>query len=531
MFLRDLFIEFYDKINTKTCQMKISMLTMSFFLLIFANTFSQECNSFQDCYDKGNNSKGEKVISYHKKGAKYAKKEPANLGKANLAIAKIYYNQIRGKDNKKAIKNASKYFEQALDADSSNFFAWEWIVAFHQLKTKEFNLAIEWSNKMIAKFPNYSRAYYNRGHVYRYYNNLPKAYADFEKASSLLVSEKDDSNLSESNLADVLLWSAFMNNKKNNRKFYAKEDIATLKKYVDKFPNSPKLWGELALAYFDNGSINEAITAGNRAWVLDGERDFNDYNGVSVGGNFIKGYQDFQNKNYKAAAFRFSAAEADNNDRHVLPTFYKALGNFFYYVEMLPKKWKDIEAQTKKLFQKTIDATDGTKYQGLADNARAQLEAINNPNSTAGRTDNWPREFEQFKINFNALPSSYTLNYNTLQGRGITSLPATKEFFPYAQEVNAIGLLCEGTNSYAFLVMLRTRKSNQDRSSFFVLKTDKNGKQLALKKIAGTQKDMGRVTITGSFSFTRSESGYSINGVDTYANGHKNTTTDSGSCN
>lgn len=443
----------------------------------------------------------------------------------------MYYNQIRSGDNKKEIKNAEKYFEASIEEDPENFFAWEWIVAFHQLKTKDVNKAMEWSNKALQKFPNYGRAYYNRGNVYRYFNQLPKAYADFEKSAQLIISGNDDSNLSEAILTDVLVHAAVMNNQKNNRKFYENEDIVTLEKYVDKFPNSSKLWGELALAYFDDGNINEATTTGNRAWVLDGERAFSDYNGISVGGNFMKGYQDFQKKDYKSAAFRFSAAEDDNKDRHILPTYYKAIGNFWYYTQVIPDKWKNVESQTKALFQKTIDETTGTKYQYLADNAKLQLEAINAPNNSLGQSADWPRDFEEFKINFNPLPSSYTLDYNTLQGRGITHLAATKKFFPYAQEVNAIGLLCEGDGGYVFLIMQRTKKSNHERSNFMLLKTDKNGKMTESKAIAGTQKDMGRVTISGSFSFTRSATGYVINGVNTYENGHKRTESDSGSCN
>jgi len=509
--------------------MKILFTLLAFVVVLSVQ--AQNCATFKECLDKGYNASGDTAVDYFEKAIKLSKKTAEDQSRAYDGLARVFYKKWYGKKDKKNTSAAIKNFEKAIKLNPKNYRANSWLTAFYQTKLKDENLALKTANMAIKEMPNNANVYHNIAHVYRYFNKPDQAYTAFIKAKDVLIDTKESGDYTASDIEDILLWAVYMQPRKAKRNYYTQVEVTELEKYIDIAPKSAKLWGELALANYDMGNLEEATTTGNRAHVLDGEKSGDKaFSATSTGGLFIKGLEDFKAKRYKDAAFRMSAALDKDKNNHVLFPYYRAVTNFFYTVENYPKRWKDIKGLTIRQFEQTLKNAPGTPHENLVADANYYLDLINNPKSKIAAPKNWAKDFEEFKINFSPLPASYTLNYNTLQGRNISSLAATKEL-ANGQEINAIGLLCQGAGGYAFLYQSRTRSRNSDRSSFWVLKTDANGKKILEKKIAHTQKDMGKLTIKGSFTLTTSASGYTINGTDTYANGHTNSASSSGSCN
>jgi len=139
-------------------------------------------------------------------------------------------------------------------------------------------------------------------------------------------------------------------------------------------------------------------------------------------------------------------------------------------------------------------------------------------------------EFREFEINFQQLPSSYTLDYNTVQGRDITNLAGTRRLFRTATSVSAIGRInnCDGGGT--FLVLLRRNTASSEISTFAIIKADKYGNDKGYQIITQTQKDMGNVSIIGGFTLTINGNFYTFNATKKHTNGHVETETITGSC-
>ena len=96
-------------------------------------------------------------------------------------------------------------------------------------------------------------------------------------------------------------------------------------------------------------------------------------------------------------------------------------------------------------------------------------------------------EFVEFKANFEALPKTFTYDYNKAQGRDITNLKMSKRLFLTPNTtVYAIGKLFECDESNVFLVMLRGPQAEGTESVYAVLKTDHYGNRLQYQIIART---------------------------------------------
>jgi hypothetical protein len=141
------------------------------------------------------------------------------------------------------------------------------------------------------------------------------------------------------------------------------------------------------------------------------------------------------------------------------------------------------------------------------------------------------QNFEEFASKFELLPPNYVLDYDTMQGRNIGYLDMTKVYYPYVDEVNAIGKVLECSNGYVFLVMFRSVRSSSETVSFELLLTDNNGKSLGTREITTTQKVMGNVDLLGNFSISVNGSSYTIQASETYPNGNVTNNTISGNCN
>ncbi len=104
-----------------------------------------------------------------------------------------------------------------------------------------------------------------------------------------------------------------------------------------------------------------------------------------------------------------------------------------------------------------------------------------------------PADYQTFLANFSQLPSSWALDYNTLQGRDITNYAWTTRqwgsFFG-GQSFSAIGKVAECANaSVALLTLSRSQRNGADTSTFELAVLDVDGKLLSKHEIGQTQKD------------------------------------------
>lgn len=157
----------------------------------------------------------------------------------------------------------------------------------------------------------------------------------------------------------------------------------------------------------------------------------------------------------------------------------------------------------------------------------AQIKAAKAAKNLSQKSD-----FQQFLINFNELPSIWTLNYDRLQGRDITNVKMTKTYFPYSYNtsVNAIGKLLICNSKHAFLLLLRSNKNGADNSTFAVLETDAYGNKTRYEIIGQTQKALGKFQQAAEISITTSAKKYAVFSVTKYPNGHKREKRYSGQC-
>jgi hypothetical protein len=288
--------------------------------------------------------------------------------------------------------------------------------------------------------------------------------------------------------------------------------------------------GEYALACFDNDDVSKALYIARK--TIEKEKSLKSYEYKNSGASFVLGFMDFENKNYRFAANSLSVAYTNRKKAHPAVSFYSAVADHTYYATIATNLWSVNINKIKKKYNESIKLSEGTKFEYLIENAKMHIDEIDNPNSNAGESENQEHDFKQFLVNFNQLPSSYTLDYNTLQGRDITDLAITKKYYPYIKNVSAIGQISSCDNGYVFLIMLKTVRKNNETISFTTLTTDLRGNETESKNITSSQIDMGNVTIFGNFTMSINGSNYTINSEKEYiATGHKDKETINGSCN
>jgi len=529
-----------DFINTNTLKtMKTNTIYMLFIGLFFIfQSNAQDCDNYQDCFSKGLNSNfTSDKKEYFEKALKLAKKEKVNPSRAYFELGVTYYKES-SEYNTKPLKEAKKNFEKAIKEEPDYYWPYSWTIAMYQTKYKNYEDALKEADNAIKKFPDGAVAYYDRGHVHRYFNKVDLALADFKKAYDLLISgQNSHKDFSDKTMGDIPVWYVFMLQKKNGSNIYDSQMLDILKKAKEKTPKSPYLLGELALAYFDNNNFDMANQVTNEAMKLEPTSNPQDsYKTSNSGANFILAFNDFKNKNYKNSAFRAGTAFSNRNHPHPVVSYYRALTNFYYATDegTDPNVWKNNEGLITNGFEIATKELKNTKYAHMGNEAQRLWDHIKNHKAEERKKANTITEldFKEFLINFNQMPNSYVLNYNTLQGRDITNLKASRVLFPYLQgSVNAIGKIAECESGHVFLVHFREFKSGSDLTTFAILKTDKNGNKVDYKNIVQTQKTNGYVALLGEFSLSINGSNYTFRTKNTYENGHIKTGTITGSCN
>lgn len=96
------------------------------------------------------------------------------LSNESLKRGMIYFSQGNKKD-------ALKYFQMAIDADSTNYDAWI-KRGFTRGALEDFSGEIADYTFVIAKDPSHVHAYISRGSAYRRLSNLSQAMSDFNRA-------------------------------------------------------------------------------------------------------------------------------------------------------------------------------------------------------------------------------------------------------------------------------------------------------------------------------------------------------------
>ena len=241
---------------------------------------------------------------------------------------------------------------------------------------------------------------------------------------------------------------------------------------------------------------------------------------------------DFENKNYKSAATSLSVAYANRKKTHPAVSFYSAVADHTYYATIATNLWSANINKIKKKYNESIKLSEGTKFEYLIENAKMHIDEIDNPTSSAVESENQEHNFKQFLVNFNQLPSSYTLDYNTIQGRDITDLAMTKKYISNGSTVSAIGLINSCDNGYVFLLMYVNKRKYTTTIDFLALTTDLEGNGTSSENITSSQIDMGEPTILGTFSMRINGNDYTINTEQEYiATGKKNSRTINGNCN
>lgn len=114
-------------------------------------------------------------------------------------------------------------------------------------------------------------------------------------------------------------------------------------------------------------------------------------------------------------------------------------------------------------------------------------------NALADRIENRPVDYQKFLVNFEQLPTSWVLDYNTLRGREITHYDwVSRSFGSFfgGESFNALGKVADCANgSVALLTLTRSQRNGADSSLFQLAVFDVDGKLLGNQEIGQTQKD------------------------------------------
>lgn len=510
--------------------MKIQLIIL-FLLFFIGNGYTQKCSSYEDCISKYNGTNNEEdQVSYATKAIKYAKKEGLNPAKAYYSRGISYYYLASNDKKPSEIKKAEVDFLTAIEADPTYYWSYSWLGSVYGNLTKDYNRGIANYNKYINANPKAAFPHRDRASMHRYYGKPDLALKDYKKAYDLMVNKENTLEIDDKKRSKIILDYVDAIQDKNNEVIYTPETLSILESALVFAPTEPYLLGELALAYFDNNQIEKAKEIAILA--IGKEKTLKSYEYKNSGASFVLGFLNFENEEYSSAARNLSVAYTNIKKSHPAVSFYSAIADHTYYATSATNLWSVNVNKIKKKYQEAITLSEGTKYEYLIANAKLQLDAIENPNSTKGESENQEHDFKQFLVNFNQLPSSFTLDYNTVEGRDVTDLTMTKKYFPNGGNINAIGLISSCDKGYVFLLMYKTKRSNNETINFLTLSTDLKGNETSSKNITTSQIDNGNTTIFGNFSMNINGNNYTINSQKEYiATGKIDKNNLSGSCN
>ncbi|MFK5986805.1 MAG: hypothetical protein QM479_15470 [Pseudomonadota bacterium] len=510
--------------------MKIQF-TFLFLLFFIGNGYSQKCSNYEDCISHRNSTNNkEDQVKYATKAIKYAKKEGKSPSEAYFYRGISYYYLVSKENKPSEIKKTEDDFLAAIESDPSYYWSYSWLGSVYGNLTKEYEKGVANYNKYISKNPNAAFPYRDRASMHNYYGKPDLALNDYAKAYKLIVSKENTLKINDEKRSDIILDYVKIIQEQNNETVYTPETLAILESALTLAPSQPYVMGEYALACFDNDDVSKALYIARK--TIEKEKSLKSYEYKNSGASFVLGFMDFENKNYKSAATSLSVAYANRKKAHPAVSFYSAVADHTYYATIATNLWSANINKIKEKYNESIKLSEETKFEYLIENAKMHIDEIDNPNSSAGESENQEHDFKQFLVNFNQLPSSYTLDYNTIQGRDISDLAITKKYYPYIKNVSAIGQISSCDNGYVFLIMLKSVRKNTETISFTTLTTDLRGNETESKNITTSQIDMGNVTIFGNFSMSINGSNYTINSEKEYiATGHKDKETINGSCN
>lgn len=133
----------------------------------------------------------------------------------------------------------------------------------------------------------------------------------------------------------------------------------------------------------------------------------------------------------------------------------------------------------------------------------AAAAAATTPTASAG---NRPAEFQQFLVNFEQLPNSWVLDYNSLRAREITQYAWTSRSFGNffaGQTFNAVGKVADCANgSVALLTLTRSQRGSADTSLFQLAVFAADGQLSGTHEIGQTQKDSSGQPLVVAFALT-----------------------------
>ncbi|MEQ6119983.1 hypothetical protein [Reichenbachiella sp. MALMAid0571] len=341
-----------------------SLISVSLIILFSAQLYAQDCTSSEDCYQKGTtNNFTSQSIALLDKALKLAKKEKINP-------AKIYCQRGIKWLNGRSSKDALKDFEAAIKSDPTFFLAYKMKANIFKVQEKNYEKTDKFLKETIKTFPNNPEAVYEKAQNHLYYNKTDLAYTDFETAYNMLVMMMDGTDQIDTNTkGNICKWYAISYMKKNNLYVYDARALEILESGKNFSPDSPVMLGELVMAYYDNGRLQEATTVGNKAVSLDEET----YKSKNVGGNFIVGIKAFEDKDYFKSASHLNYAIANISNPHPLIYYYAGLANWFHYYYNAPKLWSSHVAQIKNQLEMAYKYGQGTKYDFYAQDAKKRI--------------------------------------------------------------------------------------------------------------------------------------------------------------
>ncbi|PHS62569.1 MAG: hypothetical protein COB12_10600 [Flavobacterium sp.] len=510
--------------------MKIQV-TFLFLLFFIGNGYSQKCSNYDDCISHRNSTNNkEDQVKYATKAIKYAKKEGKNPSEAYFYRGISYYYLVSKENKPSEIKKAEDDFLAAIEADPSYYWSYSWLGSVYGNLTKEYEKGVANYNKYISKNPNAAFPYRDRGSMHNYYGKPELALNDYSKAYKLIVSKENTLKINDEKRSDIILDYVKIIQEQNNETVYTPETLAILESALTLAPSEPYVMGEYALACFDNDDVSKALYIARK--TIEKEKSLKSYEYKNSGASFVLGFMDFENKNYRYAANSLSVAYTNRRKPHPAVSFYSAVADHTYYATIATNLWSVNINKIKEKYNESIKLSEGTKFEYLIADAKMHIDEIDNPNTTPQESENQEHDFKQFLVNFNQLPSNYTLDYNTIQGRDISGLAMTKKYISNGSTVSAIGLINSCDNGYVFLLMYVNKRKYTTTIDFLALTTDLKGNGTSSENITSSQIDMGETTILGTFSIRINGDNYTINTEQEYtATGKKNSRTINGSCN
>lgn len=343
------------------------------FLGVFLISQAQDCNSADECLQQAKAHRfSESSFKIYDKAIKLAKKEGKNLAPFYFQRGVRWYNFGPGHK-----KEAEKDFKAAIKEDENYYPAYSWIGSIYQVSQKDFDKARKWFDNAVEKFPQDPRPYYDRAHVYRYFNQMSTAFTDFENAYNLLTLLMDGADeFSSSTKGNICRWYAIAYLKKNNKYVHDAKTLEVLETGYSFAPKSPELLGEYAMALYDNGQTIKAEQIGAQARANDATKVWEQKN---MGGAFLQGMKAYKNKDLWTAASALGVAAGNLKQPHPAVHYWYAQAMYEYYYSIYdksPNGWRNNRFKIKKNYELAAKYARNTKYAYLIEYANKNAALI-----------------------------------------------------------------------------------------------------------------------------------------------------------